>query len=188
MTIVAKELPVRRLEPGESLYRIHRAANDPWFFSSDGKGRFDPTGAEKGTCYFADAELGAWVETFRTAMTIAEEDISSRAISVVDIDRPLELADLSDRRALKAGATAAITSGDNYDPCHALADELQGVRDGVLWRVRHDLGQRLIGVALFGPAGAQPAEDWPPTSTAPIGSNLIHEAEDEFDYRVVPTS
>ncbi|HEY5709340.1 MAG TPA: RES family NAD+ phosphorylase [Solirubrobacterales bacterium] len=188
MTIAFRELPVRRLEPGQRLYRIHRAAHGPWFFSGDGNGRFDPATTGRGACYLAEAALGAWIETFRTSMTIAEDDVSSRVLSSIELDRPFELADLSHRRALAAGATAAVMSGEDYDPCHATADGLQGVRDGILWRVRHDLGQRLLGVALFGPAGAQPDGDWPPADTAPIGSDLIRVAEDEFGYRVVPTT
>jgi hypothetical protein len=134
----------------------------------------------------ATAQLGAWVEAYRTAMAIEEADVSSRRLTRVDLDRSIFLADLTSRRALKAGVTAALTSGADYGPCHQLADQLQGKLDGILWRVRHDLEQQLLGVAWFGPEGGQEPHDWPPVITEPIGTDLIREAEDEFGYKVRP--
>ena len=120
-------------------------------------------------------------------MVIDEADVRTRSIAAVTLDRSLSCVDLSHRRALAAGVTAATTSGGDYEPSQALADRLQGDRDGVLWRVRHDLAQQLIGVVLFGPEGEQERKDWPPVEISFIDAELIREAEDEFGYRVMPT-
>lgn len=186
MTVEIAKLPIRELKPADLLYRVHRQEHGPWYFSGGGKGRFDPTVTGRGACYLATAQLGAWVEAFRTVMTIEEADISSRRLTRVDLDRPIFLADLTTRPALKAGVTAALTSGADYGPCQQLADQLQGKLDGILWRVRHDLEQQLLGVAWFGPEGGQESRDWPPATTEPIGADLIREAEGEFGYKVRP--
>lgn len=186
MSVAIDRLPETSLKAGRNLYRMHRGENKPWFFSGSGDGRFDPTLAGRGACYLSTSKLGAWVEAFRTAMTIDEADVLSRSVATVRLDTAYRCADLTQRRALTAGVTGAITSGADYGPSRALADGLQGRFDGMLWRVRHDLAQRLTGVALFGPEGVQDASDWPPTEAAPIDSRLIREAEDEFGYRVMP--
>lgn len=92
MSIDVALLPERELAPGQLLYRIHRAGYGLWYFSADGTGRFDPTSSSgRGACYLAEEPLGAWVETFRTVMTVAEDDVRSRVLSVVEVDKPLIL-------------------------------------------------------------------------------------------------
>ena len=70
----AGALPRRTLRGDAELYRIHHRERGPWWFSSDGAGRFDPTGTGLGACYLADRSLGAWVEVFRR-----ETQLSKRA-------------------------------------------------------------------------------------------------------------
>jgi RES domain len=181
-------LPRFELEIGRILYRIHPAGARPWFFSGDGRGRFDPSRTDgRGACYLAEDPLGAWVETFRTMMTIAEQDVLRRSLATVELDRTLVVADLTQRRALQAGVTAALAGGSDYEDSNPLADQLQGRLDGVRWRVRHDMEQTLTAVALFGPGGPQPPPDWPPAKSETLPASLVREAEDSFGYRVVPT-
>jgi hypothetical protein len=186
LNLAIARLPVTELEAGQRLYRIHRSHNGPWFFSGSGDGRFDPATPDRGACYLSTSELGAWVETFRTAMIIAECDVHARSLATVTLDTTYRCADLTRRQALAAGATGSMSSGADYRPSHALADDLQGTLDGVLWRVRHDLEQKLVGVALFGPEGEQNPNRWPPVKSDPIEPDLIRRAEDEFGYRVMP--
>lgn len=120
-------------------------------------------------------------------MTIVEVDVSRRLLATVELDRPVVVADLTNRQALQAGVTAALTSGVDYNESHKVANQAQGQVEGIRWRVRHDMEQTLIGLALFGPAGPQPARNWPPTKSEPIPAVLVREAEDTFGYRVVPT-
>lgn len=73
MTVDVSRLPRRELVTGTQLYRIHLAEHGPWYFSADGRGRFDPTEVHaRGSSYRVEAPLGAWVEVFRTVMTIVE--------------------------------------------------------------------------------------------------------------------
>jgi len=86
VTIGPGRLPRRTLRAGTCLYRIHRAVNSPWFFSS-GSVRFDPAGVDgRGASYWAADGLGAWVETFRTRMLLAEREIVERRLSVATLE------------------------------------------------------------------------------------------------------
>jgi hypothetical protein len=67
-----------------------------------------------------------------------------------------------------------------------LAHDALAVVSGMRWRVRHDPEQRLIGIALFGPKGAQPEGNWPPSTSSPIPESLVRDAEKLFGYRVLP--
>jgi RES domain-containing protein len=188
LTVDVSRLPRAEIQLGSSLYRLHRTGLGAWYFSGDGAGRFDPSDTpDRGACYLAEDPLGAWVETFRTVMTIAEQDAARRALATIEIDRTFVVADLTDRRALQAGVTASLATSHDYDESNRLADQLQGRLDGIRWRLRHDPRQELIGVALFGPAGLQADSDWPPTTSERAPLSLIREAEDNFGYRVVPT-
>ena len=51
-----RNFPACELTGGQPLHRGHRAGNGPWWFSSDGGGRFDLT-PPRGTCYLAYDEL-----------------------------------------------------------------------------------------------------------------------------------
>lgn len=184
------KLPRRRLVTGKRLYRIHRARYGPWFFDGSAAGRFNPTGRPgRSTCYWAESPLGAWVESFRTAMRWTISDVALRALSVISVDRDLVVADLTVKRALAAGITVAITGGDDYAAPQALADRLQSVLEGVRYRVRHDLSAQQIGVAWFGLEGAATdaaLASLPDATTGPIPADLIRSAR-SFGYLVLPT-
>jgi hypothetical protein len=69
-----------------------------------------------------------------------------------------------------------------------LATAIQATDPGLCWRLRHDLEQVLLGVALFGPRGA--ADDaalraLPPTTTAAIPQDLRDLVAGEFGYAVL---
>jgi hypothetical protein len=189
VTLDPARLPRKTLRAGSRLYRIHRARNGPWFFSC-GPGRFDPTGvAGRGARYWAEDELGAWIEAFRTRMLLAESELAQRRLSIATLSADTVVSDLTVRRALRAGVTAAISTGADYRESQALADALQGKRAGVRWRLRHDLRQELVGVAWFGgqgPAASTAVVDLPPTQTREIPAELIADACRAFGYEVLP--
>ena len=59
--------------------------------------------------------------------------------------------------------------------------------DGLRWWVRHDPAQRLVGIALFGPAGASaPSVPLPSGVTGPLDSRLLEEARGKFGCSVLP--
>jgi RES domain len=183
--------PSFTLPAGTPLHRIHRASTSPWWFSSDGSGRFDPVSVEGlGTCYLAEAELGAWVEVFRTALVIAESDVHNRRLCSPALPRDLTLADATNRAALAFGITASLSAGEDYGPSHlfAAAASAHGFA-GIRYLVRHDPAQRLVGTALFGPSGAAVGDDpaWPAERRSEISDELVEAAAEAFGYKVVPT-
>jgi hypothetical protein len=181
--------PYRTLRGNRALYRLHRASHEPWWFSADGSGRFDPVGTDAGACYAAYEPLGAWVEVFRKAMVIAEADVSARILTELRAGRDLRLADLVSRRALRFGVTASLGADEDYGRSHDFAAAAIGAGfDGVRYRTRHDPALRLTSVALFAPAGAPGATDprWPPGVSVPVPDELIEDAARTFSYRVLP--
>jgi hypothetical protein len=186
---VDARFPAHAWRRGRPLARIHRAGQSPWWFSADGTGRFDPVGvADSGACCLAPDELGAFVEVFRTPTTIAADDIEARRLSVVRLGRELRLADLCSRRALTYGVTAELGAGGDYDSSQQFALEACDAGfDGVRWWVRHDPAQRLVGVAVFGPAGEpDPSRRWPVPKPQKISERLLARARRDFGYQVVP--
>jgi hypothetical protein len=180
--------PRRTLRGARTVVRVHRAALGPWWFSSDGSGRFDPTGAGHGTCSLAEQPLGAWIEVFRKHMLLAEEEVHARSLLSVALGRDLRLADLTSRRALAFGVTASLSTDADYAASRAFGDRaLAAGFAGVRYWLRHDPAQRLYGIALFGPAGAPDPADpkWPPGADAPIDDELVDAAR-AFGYRVLP--
>ena len=167
------------------LYRIHRAERKAWWFSSDGSGRFDLTSSKSlGTCYLAEDPLGSFVEVFRDTRLSAEEDVFARRLSALRLRKRMKLADCTSRKTRAWGLTAAIHSGEDYELTQAWARAFHAAGfDGVRYFVSHDPSQRLVGVALFGRAGAP---SWSTGRSARIGPALIREAERRFGLRVVP--
>jgi RES domain-containing protein len=171
-------LPARQL-----LDRIHRGDRMPWWFSSDGSGRFDLP-PPRGTCYLGEEPLASFVEVLRDTTIVSRAVVDQRRLSKLPIPRRIRIADCTARRARSFGITAAIHSGPDYPATRewaaAFAD--RGF-DGVRYYVSHDPEQRLIGIALFGRAGAR---RWRVTATTAIPEDLIRLAEDEFGILVVP--
>jgi hypothetical protein len=168
---------------------MHKVGRSPWWFSNDGSGRFDPMGVpNRGACYFAADELAAFVEVFRTQMTLPVESIERRRVSLVVLDRDLRLADLCARRALGYGVTAELGAGGDYDRSQEFASAaLAAGFEGVRWWVRHDPAQTLVGLALFGPAGEpDDSGEWPVPDAAELSDRLLVQARRTFGYRVVP--
>jgi RES domain-containing protein len=180
--------PRRTLRGDREIYRIHRADRGPWWFSSDGSGRFDPVGSGLGACYLAEQPMGAWVEVFRKTMLIAEPDIRGRTRLSVRPGRDLRLADLTSRRALQFGVTASLGANEDYAASQAFAVEAAAAGfAGVRYLVRHDPAQRLEGIALFFAEGAAADESlWPPGDAGEIHDDLIADAQRVFGYRVLP--
>ena len=57
--------PIRRITPAQALQRAHTVAYGPWWFGSDGVGRYDLP-LPRGTCSLADSAVVA-VEMARLA-------------------------------------------------------------------------------------------------------------------------
>lgn len=184
-----ERFPRRTLRGDRTIYRLHRSETGAWWFSSDGRGRFDPVGTDQGACYLAEQPLGAWVEVFRKRTLLAEAEVRERRLLSVQIGRDLRLADLTSRRALAFGYTASLGANEDYTESQAFAAAaVRAGFDGIRYWVRHDPRQQLYGLALYASAGAADPADpaWPGGDTDVISEDLVAEARRRFGYRVLP--
>jgi hypothetical protein len=170
---------------GARLYRIHRAGRSPWWFSSDGTGRFDlPRDSGRGTCYLAEEPVGCFLEVFRAWILVPEAELAARRVAHLDVP-PLLLADGSSGLCRQFGLTGELHSTPDYVRTQAWAAAFAAAGfDGIRYLLRHDPGQQAAGIAVFGPVGAA---DWAFRPGEPIGSGVIEEAERRFGVRVMPT-
>jgi hypothetical protein len=182
--------PLATLRGDHEIARIHRSSRDPWWFSDDGSGRFDPVGTGSGSCYFAKEPIGAWVEVFRKQMLLADDEVHQRSLFKLRTGRELKLADITSRRALQFGVTASLGANEAYAASQAFAaDALASGFDGIRYLVRHDPSQKLYGYAIFGQprSGAGTLAPAAGGFDDPIPDSLIDEARHLFGYRVLPT-
>ena len=180
--------PQHVVMPGAKLWRIHSARLGPWFFRSDGTYRFDLVGRSGwGTCYFAEDPLGAFVETLQgfTTVVLPRAELSARSLFAYEVEHALVVADVTQPPAARYGVDASIggSSTGDYIASQGLAmDVFEAGFAGVRYFVRHDLEQRLTGIALFGPEGAQP-DDLLAGSGSPIDESLLARACQEAVFR-----
>jgi RES domain len=168
----------------ETLYRIHRADRGPWWFSSDGSGRFDLTG-EHGTCYLAANPVGAFIEVFRIDTVIPEVELEARALSSLVAPKRSRLADCTVSGARRFGITGAIHTQPDYALPRAWAEALAAAGfDGIRYRLSHDPSQRELGAALFGTAGDAAL---PVRKTEPVPAEVVDDARRRFGLVVAPT-
>jgi RES domain-containing protein len=156
---------------GAPVYRIFRARRSPWWFSSDGAGRFDLP-VPRGTCYLADDPLAALLEVTRGLTLLSESFLSGRRLLTGWPARSLRLADLTAAAAYRYGVTAELSAGADYTGPRAWAAALADTGfDGLRYRIRHDPRAELSGVAWFGRAGRP---DHPPASHhQPLPASLL---------------
>jgi hypothetical protein len=174
---------VFQLRPSRRLARIHRRPLNPWWFNSDGSGRFDLE-PEQGTCYLAEEPLGAFVEAFRDPRVVHASTVADRALATLRVPTRLRLADCTVGEARRFGITLEIGASDDYELCRRWAQALAGEGfAGIRYRLRHDPSGSLVGIAFFGAAGEA---DWPVEASGPIPDHLIRKAEDRFGIVVVP--
>ena len=149
--------PRRHVDPETPVYRVVRRGVGPWWFSSDGSGRFDLE-APEGTCYLATNAVGALLEVLGPelagARAIGHDLLAEREVRELRLPRRVRLADTASRRAVSFGITAELTTIVPYDLPRAWARALAAIGfDGIRNSVRHDPESRPEGIALFGPAG-----------------------------------
>jgi hypothetical protein len=178
-----RRFPRRTLRSTVELFRIHPFDLQPWWFSSDGHGRFD-LAAPAGTCYLAASPLGAFVEVFRDFTFVDAADVVARALCRLHLPEDVVLADCTSARARSFRVTAAIHSTPDYATTQAWAGSLrQAGFDGVRYFCGHDPSQREVGVAVFGASGAV---DWPVEASSPITEEVMRDVERRFGIHVLP--
>lgn len=178
-----------------TLYRIFwrrdrtGAVNGPWRFSSlpsTSDGRFDLR-APGGTCYWSSDRYGAFVEVFRGARTVDENDLVRRRLATGSAP-VLRLAHLLSPKALSFGITAAISTQPDYTLPQQWAGALHAAKfEGLVGTCSHDTTSRALNVAVFGPTGARVAVSGWTTRAGPVQSDpaLLGELA-PYGIRIVP--
>jgi hypothetical protein len=175
------EFPTVQLR-GTTLYRLYRhrdpatgAVRSGFFFASapghpDAGGRYDLP-APRGTCYFAESKMGAWLETFRHALVVDRIELRSRRLLATRVPRSLRAADLVHERARAFGVTGEIHTTADYALTRQWAAALLGTGLRALrGRIRHDPALEHGSVTLLGepPGEARPyGWQWREDVTAP---------------------
>jgi len=176
--------PRRTLRRTTRLLRIHPNDLGPWWFSSEGHGRFD-LAPPNGTCYVALSPLGAFVEVFRGFTIVDSADVAERALSRLHVPQDVVLADCTSPRARRFGVTGEIHSSADYIATQVWAEALRGAGfAGVRYFCGQDPAQREVGVALFGAAGEA---EWPIAETTPIAEEVLRAVERCFGIHILPT-
>jgi RES domain len=167
--------PSWTLRPDRALYRAHRAGAGPWWFSSDGSGRFDLPGPH-GTCYLAsDAEAAVrerWGEELLALGYVSRALAHGTEVSQLRVLKSARLADLCAGDAADFGLTREIGTTGRYDIPQAWAKALgprgSGLR-GVRYQPRFSTDLRNWALGLFGEAGTAA---WPTDPNPVLGVDL----------------
>lgn len=145
------ELPV--LEVQGPLWRLFPAVYDePLYFGSGGRNRFDAPDGSYGTLYCAEDTPGAFIETFGRRLgynLVTGAELSRRHLARIYAEMPLRLADLVGKGQSAAGVDARLFSGPYaVSQSYSLAIHRHPLRlDGIRFPARHDTEQ--VSVALY---------------------------------------
>lgn len=155
------DFPAYLVDTGTDLFRAHAAELGPWWFSSDGTGRFD-LAAPRGTCYTALDPLSALRErlgpVLGASQTVPESLLETSVVSRLRLAAAREVADLQDGRAVAFGVTRELETMVPYAVPQAWARAFDEAGcGGVRYGPRFTPGDR-SAVAVFGDGGVA---DWP---------------------------
>lgn len=172
----ARSVAICHLEQGEAVYRCHRRrredgqAQGSWYFSSS-VGRFDLPDPD-GTLNVAREAVGAVMESFGHlligATTVRREEIDARKLVRLRLVHDVDVADLLDSTAARAGIVAGelTAPGHDYGAFQSLAESFRAAGiDGLAAPLRFSLGEHTVGYYLFGIGGPR---SWPPGSEEAI--------------------
>lgn len=153
--------PAYLVDTDADLFRAHGRELGPWWFGSDGSGRFDLP-SPRGTCYVALDPLSALRERLGPVLggssAVPESLLEASVVSRLRLPQPREVADAQDRGAAAFGVTRELESTVPYAVPQAWARAFDGAGlGGVRYGPRFTPG-RSSAVALF---GAEGAADWP---------------------------
>jgi hypothetical protein len=182
--------PTRTVSPSQTLFRAHTATLGPWWFGSQGDGRFDLP-APRGTCYLADTALAALRERLGVVLggspVVPVSLLDAAVVSALHVPHVHHCADLQASAAGGYGVTRELESMVPYavPQAWARAFDADGL-GGVAYGPRFSTGAA-TSYALFGPGGSA---DWP-TDPSPVaavdvpGAPLALEPPRRWDVTVV---
>lgn len=138
-------------------FRVHQSRYAALFFGRTGRYRFDAPAGEYGVLYAGNDEACAFVETFGHSpdlRVITMDELRQRDLSLLTVNRPLRLVDLTGFGLARIGADNRLCTGDyRVAQRWALALWRHPDRpDGLVYRSRLDPVRQCI--AVFDRAGA----------------------------------
>lgn len=144
--------PVWHVHEGAALWRVTKREHGPWWFSSDGSGRFDLP-SPRGTCYLADDPVVAVLEALGPVQRPGGAWFAERHLWELRLVAQCRAADATARPARGFGVTAELWTIVPFAVPQAWAAALAASGfEGLRTRARHDpAGGRTL--ALFGAAG-----------------------------------
>jgi hypothetical protein len=153
--------PLRRVAPAQTLLRAHTVAYSPWWFGSDGLGRFDLP-PPRGTCYLADSAVVAVRERLGVVLggrpVVPTFLLSYVVVSTLHLPENRDVADVESSDATRFGVTRELETMVPYavPQAWARAFDAAGI-GGVAYGPRFTTGDA-VSYAVFGPAGIP---SWP---------------------------
>jgi hypothetical protein len=182
--------PIHRVGTDTTLYRAHSTALGPWWFGSDGSGRFDLP-APQGTCYVATSAVAAVRERLGVvlggAASVPSALLDGVVVSRLRLPQECRVANLEASRAADFGVTRELETMVPYTVPQAWARAFARVDlEGVRYAPRFTTGPALA-VALFGRAGdaGWPADVEPCVAADVPGAPLAMPAPRRMDLTVV---
>jgi hypothetical protein len=173
--------PVWHVHGSTTLYRVTTSGHGPWWFSSDGAGRFD-LNPPRGTCYLADDDLGALLEVFGPVRVVSVAWAKRFSVWQLALPDQCRAADTTVRAARGFGVTAELATVTPYDlPQRWAAAFAAAGYQGVRYRVRHDPGGSRA-LALFGIAGERTR--WPRGRRQAVGDGILARLAGETGLRL----
>lgn len=145
-------LPIKILERGSGLFRLHESCYEAIYFNPNPSWRFnDPTGKEYGVLYAALDYQAALRETLKPNKfnILSANFLKSRCLSTLTPKRDLRLVDLAGAGLTRIGADGRLTTG-SYQIAQAWSQALYRHPDrvdGLYYCSRYDPSK--ICVALY---------------------------------------
>lgn len=205
-----KDFPVADLE--YSYFRVHLAVNDARFFGMTGLNRWDdPRGSdgEFGTCYLAQSQVGAFLETLGGFRPLPQELVDERQMSELQLHYGGRVADVTHESVVgEYGIFGDLSadSGRKLTQQWALALWRAGF-GGVQYLAHHHPGFSERAIALFGRPGVHSPDGFaldetggdgfwqleypkpePDGGPEPISDHLLSEMERRFRIQCVPST
>ena len=156
--VLPEKLPVQRIRTGSVLYRAHSNTRQPLYFGPDPGDppthRFHAPGGSYRTCFLGRSEEAAFAEGVLhgpiPTQIVARATIEARGIAVIHVVEPIRVLPLYGEYLMRAGATAAVTHGDDYAVSQGWGKAIYDhplAFDAILYTSRHD--DSTFSLALF---------------------------------------